>query len=150
MGKNYLTEEQQSELRNNPYVQKVSATTITYTKEFREKFEEEYRAGKLPSKILIDMGIDPRILGKRRQNSIVDRIKLYASRPEGHEDTRQNNSGRPSTKELTDAEKIKRLEQKIEYLKQENEFIKKNIQMDREANWEYKRNHPSNSNLSKK
>lgn len=150
MGKNHLTEEQQSELRNNPYVQKVSATTITYTKEFREKFEEEYRAGKLPSKILIDMGIDPHILGKRRQNSIVDRIKLYASRPEGHEDTRQNNSGRPSTKELTDAEKIKRLEQRIEYLKQENEFIKKNIQMDREANWEYKRNHPSSSNSSKK
>lgn len=41
------------------------------------------------------------------------------------EDTRQNNSGRPSAKELTDVEKIKRLEQKIEYLKQENEFIKK-------------------------
>ena len=39
---------------------------------------------------------------------------------------------------------------KIEYLKQENEFVKKNIQMDREANGEYKRNHPSNSNLSKK
>lgn len=42
------------------------------------------------------MGIDPRILGERRQNSIVDRIKLYALRPEGHEDTRQNNSGRPT------------------------------------------------------
>lgn len=150
MGKNHFTEEQQSELRKSPYIQRISETTITYTKEFKERFEEEYRAGKLPAQILVDMGIDPRILGKRRKDSLVHRMKLYEVRPEGCADTRQNNSGRPSTKELTDAEKIKRLEQKIEYLKQENEFIKKNIQMDREACWEYKRNHPSSSNSSKK
>jgi hypothetical protein len=77
-------------------------------------------------------------------------MKLYELRPEGYEDTRKNNSGRPSTKELSDAEKVKRLEQKIEYLKQENEFLKKNIQMDREASWEYKRKHPSNISSSKK
>lgn len=150
MGKNHFTEEQQLELSQNPYIQKVSTTTITYTKEFRVRFEEEYRAGKLPSQILIDMGIDPRVLGKKRKSSLVQRMKLYESRPEGCEDTRQINSGRPSTKGLSDAEKIKRLEQKIEYLKQENEFIKKNIQMDREANWEYKRKHSSNTDLSKK
>lgn len=150
MGKNHFTEEQQLALSKNPYIQKVSATTITYTKEFRERFEEEYRAGKTPSQILIDIGIDPRVLGEKRKSSLVQRMKLYGLRPEGCEDTRRNNSGRPSTKELTDAEKIKLLEQKIEYLKQENEFIKKNIQMDREAYWEYKRKHPSGSNSSKK
>ena len=130
MGKNHFTDEQQDKMRNNPYIQKISTTTITYTTEFRERYEEEYRAGKHPSQILIDMGIDPRILGNRRRSSLVQRMKLYESRPEGFEDTRKNSSGRPSTKELSDAEKIKRLEQKIEYLKQENEFIKKNIQMD--------------------
>lgn len=150
MGKNHFTEEQQIELSKNLYIQKVSTTTITYTKEFKQRFEEEYRTGKLPTQILMDMGIDPRILGKRRKDSLVQRMKLYEARPEGCEDTRQHNSGRPSTKELTDAEKIKRLEQKIEYLKQENEFIKKNIQMDREAYWEYKRKRPSSSNSSKK
>jgi hypothetical protein len=150
MGKNHFTEEQQNELCRNPYVQKISATSITYTTEFKERFEVEYRAGKLPSQILIDMGINPHVLGKARRNSLVQRIKMYESRPEGFDDTRKSNSGRPSTKELTDAEKIKRLEQKIEYLKQENEFIKKNMQMEREANWEYKRKHPSNSNSSKK
>lgn len=150
MGKNHLTEEQQLELSKNPYIQKVSSKTITYTKDFKERFEEEYRTGKLPSQILADMGIDYRILGYRRTDSLVTRMKLYISRPEGCKDTRKNNSGRPTTKELTDAEKIKRLEQKIEYLKQENEFIKKNMQMDREANWEYKRKHPSSSDSSKK
>ena len=150
MGKNHFTEEQQLELSSNPYIQKVSTTTITYTKEFRERFEEEYRAGKTPSQILTNMGINPHILGMKRKSSLVQRMKLYELRAEGCEDTRKNNSGRPLTKVLTDDEKIKRLEQKIAYLQQENEFIKKNIQMDRAANWEYKRNHPSNTDSSKK
>lgn len=150
MGRNYFTEEQQNELRKNPYIDKVSAKSITYTKEFKEKFEEEYRLGNLPSQILADMGIDPRILGRRRKESLVARMKLYELRPEGCEDTRKNNAGRPSTKELTDAEKIKRLEQKIAYLNQENEFLKKNIQADRQVSWEYKQNHPSSTDLSKK
>lgn len=141
MGKNHFTEKQIDELRKNPYIEKVSSKTITYTKEFKERFESEYRAGKLPSQILDGMGIDPKVLGRRRKNSLVQRIKMYELRPEGFEDTRKNNSGRPSTKELSDAEKIKRLEQKIEYLKQENEFLKKNTQLNREANWEYKRKH---------
>ena len=150
MGKNHFTEEQQIELSQNPYIQKVSATTVTYTIEFKERFEEEYRLGKLPSQILMDMGINARVLGKKRRDGLVQRMKMYESRSEGCEDTRKSNSGRPSSKELSDAEKIRRLELKIEYLKQENEFIKKNIQMDREADWEYMRKHPSNSSLSKK
>ena len=141
MGKNHFTEEQVYELRKNPYIEKVSSKTINYTKEFKERFESEYRAGKLPSQILADMGINHKFLGHRRKNSLVQRIKMYELRPEGFEDTRKNNSGRPSTKELSDTEKIKRLDQKIEYLKQENEFLKKNIQLDRETNWEYKRKH---------
>ena len=150
MGRNYFTEEQQSKFRKNPYVQKVSAKSITYTTEFKEKFEEEYRNGKLPSQILDDMGLDHRILGKKRKDSLVARIKLYELRLEGFEDTRKNNSGRTTTRHLSDAEKIKYLEQKIAYLNQENEFLKKNDQMDRQANWEYKRKHPSNTNSSKK
>ena len=67
MGKKYFTEEQQSELRKNPYIQKVSAKSITYTKEFKEKFQEEYRAGKLPSQILSDMGIDHRYAWKEKK-----------------------------------------------------------------------------------
>jgi transposase len=150
MGRTYFTEEQQSELQKNPYIQNVSPKSITYTKEFKEKFEEEYRAGKPPSQILTDMGIDHRILGKKRKSGLVSRMKLYELRPEGCEDTRKNNTGRPSTKRLTDSEKIERLEQKIAYLNQENEFLKKNIQMDHQATWEYKRNHPTNTNSSKK
>jgi hypothetical protein len=80
MGKKYFTEEQQNELRNNPYIQKVSAKSITYTKKIKEKFQEEYRAGKLPSQILSDMRIYHHMLGKRRQDGFVVKMKVYELR----------------------------------------------------------------------
>jgi len=150
MGINYFTEEQQKKLGENPYIKKISEKAITYTQEFKERFVDEYHSGKGPSQILADMGIDSRILGKKRKDSIVARMKKYELRTEGCEDIRKGNTGRPSTKDLSSDEKIKHLELKISYLNQENEFLKKNIQMDRQANWEYKRHHPSNLRSSKK
>jgi hypothetical protein len=150
MGKNHFTEDQRDELEKNPYIQKVSEKSITFEKAFKEKFIEEYQKGKLPKVILIDMGIDPWVLGKKRIDSLVKRLKQYASRPEGCSDNRKHNSGRPSTKEYTQTEKIDRLEQKIEYLQQENEFLKKNIQMDYQANSGSQQNLRINTNLSKK
>lgn len=150
MGRNYFTEEQQEELLQNPYIERVSEKVITYTKEFKELFAQEYRSGKIPSQILIDMGIDFHILGKRRKDGIVAMMKKYELRPEGCEDTRKGNSGRPSTKILSLDEKIKRLEQKTTYLQQENEFLKKNIQVDRKANSEYKRRHQPSTNSFEK
>ena len=67
MGKNQFTEEQQLELSANQYIQNMSTTTITYTKEFKERFEEEYRAGRTPLQIFIDMRIDPHVLGMKRK-----------------------------------------------------------------------------------
>lgn len=96
MGKNYFTKDQQEELLKNPYIKAVSEKTITYTKEFREIFSEEYFSGKKPSEILIEMRIDPHLLDYRRINSIVNRVKKYELRPERFEDMRKTKSGRPS------------------------------------------------------
>jgi transposase len=150
MVKNYFTEEQLGELEKNPYIQKVSEKSITYGKAFKEKFLEEYQQGKSPREILAEMGVDYRVLGKRRVDGLITRMKQYAARPEGCRDNRENSSGRPSTKEYTPTEKINRLEQKIAYLEQENEFLKKNIQMDYQANRVGQRNQRTNISSSKK
>lgn len=89
MGKNYFTEDQQEKLLKNPYIKTVSEKAITYTKEFKEIFAEEYISGKNPSQILIEMRIDMHILGYRRINSIVNRVKKYEQRPEKFEDMRK-------------------------------------------------------------
>lgn len=150
MGKNYFTNEQQNELRDNIYVKNVSEKTITYTEDFRKKFAMIYQSGVLPSVILVEMGFDPIVLGKKRQSGIVERIKNNIDRPQGFKDTREHNSGRPITRDLSDAEKMKRLEQKIEYLKQENEFLKKNIQLENQTILAYNRKHLKNSKSLKK
>ncbi|MCL1919341.1 MAG: hypothetical protein FWG14_13785 [Peptococcaceae bacterium] len=138
MGQKKFTPDEQRALRDNLYVARVSETTITYTAEFRERFALEYAAGKLPSVILRECGFDHRMLGRDRQRSLVKRTKKYAQRPGGFSDARKEGTGRPRVKELTDAEKIQRLEHEIRYLKQENEFLKKIKFLDRQAEWECK------------
>ena len=135
-----FTPDEQREIRANPYVARVSETTITYTKEFKERFALGYAAGKPPSIILRECGFDHTVLGRRRIDGLVRRTKTCSQRPEGFNDTRKENSGRQKIeKELTDAERIRRLEHQVRYLKQENEFLKKIRFLDRQAEWECKR-----------
>lgn len=152
MGVNHFTEEQQEELRKSPYIKKVSDTSITYTTEFKELFAYEYRAGKTPAQILTECGINHQLLGCKRKDALVAMVKKCELRPDGFEDTRKGNLGRPVTKDLTDAEQISRLEHQIKYLKQENEFLKKIEFLNRQAEWKQKRKQlqNKNSNSSKK
>jgi hypothetical protein len=150
MERHYFTKEQQEILSRNKYIERVSEKVITYTKELKEKFYEEYSTGKLPKVILTECGIDPKILGNDRIKSLTYRIKKNHSRLDGQADTRKYNSGRSRAKELSDDEKIKLLEQKIAYLNQENEFLKKNLQLDEEAAKRHKQRQQKNMKSSKK
>ncbi len=126
MTKNF-TEEEIAELSVNPYVKKVSKTTITYTQEFRELFVAEYEKGKTPSQILRENGFDPKAFGKERIHSMSRNFRNMAKRGSGMADTRKGHSG-PKKQDgtgLTPEDEIKRLKHRIKYLEQENEFLKK-------------------------
>ena len=137
MGKNYFTPEQVEQLRKNKYVKHVSEKAITYTEEFKEVFTLEYNSGKLPSQILTEMGLDPKVLGYKRLDGIVATAKKQSVRPEGFKDTRTDNSnmGRPRTKDLTQEELIERQKQEIEILKAKVEFLSLLRRAEREAAW---------------
>ena len=135
MGKKYFTPEQVEQLRKNKYVKHVSEKAITYTEEFKEVFMIEYNSGKLPSQILFEMGFDYKVLGKRRIDSLAKRTKNQAIRPEGFKDTRSTESGRPTTKDLTQEELIERQKQEIEVLKAKVEFLSLLRRAEREAAW---------------
>src|SRR5690348_9002327 len=53
-------------LQKNPNVQRVSNLVITYTDDFKNKFMDEYLAGKLPRQIFEENGFDMDILGIKR------------------------------------------------------------------------------------
>ena len=125
MGVNYFTDEQVEELKKNPYVKRVSEKGITYEEGFKERFIIEYESGKMPCQIFRDAGFDVNVLGKKRIQSFCERTKKQHKREAGFEDQRKYSSGRPKTKQLSDEEKIQRLELRIKALKQENDFLKR-------------------------
>ena len=125
MGVNKFTVEQIEKLKENPYVESVTDKYINYSEIFKELFWNDYQNGMAPSAIFKKYGFDPGILGAKRRNGFVYRIKQEAKRLEGFKDTRKGNSGRPVTKNLTPEEEIARFKNKNKILKQENDFLKR-------------------------
>lgn len=150
MGTKHFTEEQQAILRQNPYVVKVSESTITYTEDFKERFYQEYKAENMPSAILRGIGFDPRVLGKKRIGHFVANVNRYEEQEDDFHDRRKDSSGRPRTKDLTPEETISRLEHQVQYLKQENEFLKKINFLDKKAEWKAKQRQQKNTKSSNK
>ena len=133
MSKKLFSEKEISQLSKNKNIVTVSNKSITYTFEFKKHFIEEYHLKKLPRIIFEEAGFDVEVLGKKRIQTASNRWrKAFKQNGElGLKDSRKASSGRPLTRILTDSEKVKRLEAQIEYLKIENEFLKKLDEIER-------------------
>jgi hypothetical protein len=127
MSKKLFTEKEIKILSKNKNILKISSKSIVYALEFKEKFIEEYLKGKLPRIIFQENGFDIEILGIKRVEQSAQRWKKSYNKDGllGLKDSREHSSGRPKNRELTDAEKMKKLEAKIRLLEIENEFLKK-------------------------
>jgi hypothetical protein len=127
MGKRYFSEDEIVKLKANEYVEKVSEKSIKYTLEFKKEFWRRYQEGQTPENILFDLGFDLDIINRERIYGLTNNIKRQATRANGFEDQRVNNS-RPRTKEaISIEEKLKAQELEIKKLNQKLEFLKKNI-----------------------
>lgn len=127
MTKKLFTEKEIQILSKNPYVKSVSQKGITYTDEFKRVFIEENEKGKPPRVIFEECGFDIDIIGLQRIVSSGNRWSTSYKQNGvfGLRDTRKENSGRKSERELTLEEKYTRLEAERNLLKAENELLKK-------------------------
>ncbi|MEH7336815.1 IS3 family transposase [Neobacillus drentensis] len=114
-------------LQKNPNVQRVSERSITYSDSFKNKFMDEYLAGKLPRQIFIENGFDIDVIGlKRIELSAYRWKKAYEKNGLiGLTDSRKTSSGRPLKRELTPAEVIEKQEARIKLLEGQVELLKK-------------------------
>ena len=82
----------------------------------------EHEAGKMPLQIFVENGFDPHMIGQGRIDKCSSRWRRKAIRPEGVHDLKKGHSGRKKceTGELS-------LEQQLEYLKQQNTYLKQGI-----------------------
>jgi hypothetical protein len=124
MAKVIFTKEEIEALKNNQYVLRVSEKSIRFSQTFKEILVREGRSGKSHMMILRELEIDSRVLGVERVESLFGRVRKQAARLEGFKQTKP--VGRPKKITFASIEEENRyLKDRMEYLEQENEFLKK-------------------------
>lgn len=131
MASKKFTEEEMKHLRSSSYVLDVSPSIVHFTAEFKKKFWEAILAGKKPRDIVIEMGIDPDILGEIRMNGLKGMIKNEVKAGKGFRDLDTYNKYLDGY--ITPEGRIKYLEQQLVYKEQEIEFLKKIVSLGREV-----------------
>mgnify|MGYP001597088958 CR=1 FL=1 len=128
MSKRIYNGEQIEQLSKNRNVAKCSERSIAYSRDFKIRAVKLYEQGSTPTEIFTEAGFDLRMVGRKKPKECLSRWTRFY-RTKGIEgliiETRGRNGGRPKTKNLSDAENIKRLEAKVAYLKAENDFLAK-------------------------
>lgn len=129
MNKRVFTQEQIDDLSRNVHVRKCSKKSVTYSGDFKvmavKRYEEE---GVPPSQIFREAGFDLSVIGKDVPDDRMLRWrKVVKTKGLGGlaTETRGKGGGRPKTKNLSETEKIERLEATVAYLKAENDFLAK-------------------------
>ena len=130
MSKIIFTEEEKEELLKNKSISQCSEGSITYSKDFKVKAVKLHEQGLTPATIFRQAGLDPNIVGRDKGKGCLKRWnKVYREKGEKGltiENRGRNSTGRPpKPKDLSDADKIKRLEAEVAYLKAENAFLVK-------------------------
>lgn len=137
MSKIIFTPFQMNELENNPNVIKVSDRSITYAPEFQIKAVKENKAGKGPTQIFLEAGFKLEVVGRRKPKQCLDRWrKIYDQYNEDGfltERRGKGSIGRPSTKDLTPQDQLKKAQARIAYLEAELELVKKLDELERQA-----------------
>ena len=130
MANKKFTEDEMNHLKASSYVLDVSPSIVHFSAEFKEKFWNSILAGKEPRQIVIELGIDPDILGVNRINGLKSMIRNEVRAGKGFRDLKTY--GTYVDASVNPEIKIKYLEQQIAYKDQEIEFLKKIVSLSRE------------------
>jgi transposase-like protein len=132
MSKRLFTPEQIEDLLRNSNVIKCSPKSISYSQGFKIRAVKQHKEGMTPGQIFTVAGFDKNFASSRTANDCLwswrRKFKLR-----GEFGLLVDGRGRPSgdkgrgqmAKELSDSDKIKRLEVEVAYLKAENDFLAK-------------------------
>jgi transposase-like protein len=137
MSKIIFNEFQRKQLENNPNIDHVSDRSISYKATFKIKAVKENLKGKGPMDIFIDHGFNINIIGSEKPAQCLKRWRQSYKKfgEEGFLTERRGKGvpGRPSSKEMTMEEKLKKAEARIAFLEMENDFLKKLEELERQA-----------------
>lgn len=109
-----FSDEEINILKENPNVVKVTRRTIEFSDEFKIRALAEYNKGKSARKIFTESGLSVESIGINRVRGFIQRISKAQELPKLH-----------AEKYSSMQQYTKKLERRITYLQQENEFLKK-------------------------
>ena len=137
MSKNLFSEYQIKELEKNPNVLRVSTRSISYEPDFKVKAVKEYQVGKSPTQIFIENDLNIEVIGKDQPKRCLQRwretFEKFGELGLQTERRGKASTGRPSSKELSVEEKLKKAEARIKFLEAENDLLKKLEELERQA-----------------
>lgn len=125
MERKNFTEEEINKLKENKFVKSITTKSISYTDEFKKLFIEESNKGKGPTRIFIESGFNPYVLGSRR---IKEFSRLYKNNELLVDNRGKSSTGRPKKpkeKSMSKDEEIEFLKHQNLMLKAENDLLKK-------------------------
>ena len=130
MANKMFTEEDMKYLRASPYVLDVSPSIVHFSAFFKELFWNALQEGKAPREIIVELGIDPDILGQHRLTGLRGMIQKEVQAGRGFRDLKTFGSYLEACADPV--VKVKYLEQQLAYKNQEIEFLKKIVSLGRE------------------
>jgi transposase len=129
LNRTLFTEETMRSLVENPNVQRVSETNISYTAEFKLAAVKAYNEGIPPAEIFLKAGFDLDLIGSKKPKHSLKRWRdTYAKYGESglREERRgKGSTGRKPAGTLSAEEELKRAKAKIAWLEAEVDFLKK-------------------------
>jgi transposase-like protein len=129
MSKRPFSKDEQLILSASPDVETVTEKCVIFTPEFKEKAYQALLRGERMAAIFEEHGIQPSILGNARINGFREKVQRYAEREEGFSNLRKtkhrevNRGAKPDSM----VGRIAFMKNKISYLEQEVEFLKKHV-----------------------
>lgn len=115
-------------LEKCPSVEKVTEKRIVYTNKFKESAVKAYKAGKSPSEIFLNTGLDPHLFSRSYcSKRIIQWTKSYDKFGSLSEERRgRGATGRPKGSGAGQSPKTAaEIKTRLAYLEAENDFLKK-------------------------
>jgi len=135
MARKKFTEEEIILLKASPYVLNATPSIVHFSAEFKKLFWEAYTAGKRPRDIVIQLGLDPEILGATRIEGLKTLVKGEVKAGKGFRDLNTFNDHWKTFVDsgTTPETRIRYLEHQLAYKDQEIEFLKKIVSLNKKV-----------------
>ena len=131
MANKKFTKEEMDQLRECPYVLKVTQSQVHFSVEFKQQFWDALYRGEHPHDAVANLGVDPAILGYNRVLGLRSSIQKDLKDGKGFRDL--NTYGEYLEGYASPEVTIKHLEQQLAYRTQEVEYLKKIVSLNRKG-----------------